>query len=70
LRGDETVEYLKTLITELQNISEALKAVQNWPGGVATPNPLLLTTATSALQVFRTIYNEIDNVKSKTVKTV
>lgn len=70
LRGDETVEYLKILITELQNMSEALKAVQDWPGGVAAPNPLLLTTATSALQVFGTIYNEIDSVKSKTVKTV
>jgi len=70
LRGDETIEYLKILITELQNLSEALKAVQDWPGGVATPNPLLLTTATSALQVFGTVYNEIDSVKSKTVKTV
>ena len=70
LRGDETIEYLKILITELQNLSEALKAVQDWPGGVAAPNPLLLTTATSALQVFGTVYNEIDSVKSKTVKTV
>ena len=70
LRGDETVEYLKILITELQNLSEALKTVQNWPGGIPAPNPLLLTTATSALQVFGTIYNEIDSIKSKTVKTV
>jgi hypothetical protein len=65
------IAYLKILITELQNLaSEALKTVQNWPGGVATPNPVLLTVATSALQVFETVYNEIDSVKSKTVKTV
>lgn len=70
LRGDETIDYLKILITELQNLSEALKVVQDWPGGVAAPNPIILTTATSALQVFRTIYSEIDSVKSKTVKTV
>ena len=70
LRGDETVEYLKILITELQNLSEALKVVQDWPGGTPTPNPILLATANSALQVFGTIYNEIDSVKSKTVKTV
>jgi len=70
LRGDETVEYLKILITELQNLSEALKAVQDWPGGVPSPNPLLLTTATSALQVFNSVYSEIDSVKSKIVKTV
>jgi len=70
LRGDETVEYLKILITELQNLSEALKVIQDWPGGVPAPNPIILTTANSSLQVFQTIYNEIDSIKSKIVKTV
>ena len=70
LRGDETVEYLKILITELQNLSEALKVIQDWPGGVPAPNPIILATANSSLQVFQTIYNEIDSVKSKIVKTV
>jgi len=70
LRGDETVAYLKILITELQNIAEALKVVQDWPGGAPTPNPVVLTAANSALQVFENIYNEIDSVKSKIVKTV
>jgi hypothetical protein len=70
LRGDETVEYLKILITELQNLSEALKVIQDWPRGVPAPNPIILTTANSSLQVFQTIYNEIDSVKSKIVKTV
>jgi len=70
LRGDEMIAYIKTLIIEIENIASALKTVQNWPGGTPAPNPLLLTTATSALQVFGTIYNEIDSVKSKTVKTV
>jgi hypothetical protein len=69
LRGDETVEYLKILINELQNIAEALKVVQDWPSGAPTPNPVVLTTANSALQVFNNIYNEIDSVKSKIVKT-
>jgi hypothetical protein len=70
LRGDETVEYLKILITELQNLSEALKVIQDWPGGVSAPNPIILATANSSLQVFQTIYSEIDSVKSKIVKTV
>jgi hypothetical protein len=70
LRGDETVEYLKILITELQNMAEALKVVQDWPGGAPTPNPVVLTAANSALQVFENVYNEIDSVKSKTVKTL
>jgi len=70
LRGDETVEYLKILITELQNLSEALKVIQDWPGGVPAPNPIILATANSSLQVFQTIYSEIDSVKSKIVKTV
>jgi len=70
LRGDETIAYLKILITELQNMAEALKVVQDWPGGAPTPNPVVLTAANSALQVFENVYNEIDSVKSKTVKTL
>ena len=70
LRGDETIAYLKILITELQNMAEALKVVQDWPGGAPTPNPVVLTAANSALQVFENVYNEIDSVKSKIVKTV
>jgi hypothetical protein len=70
LRGDETVEYLKILINELQNIVEALKVVQDWPGGAPVPNPVVLTAANSALQVFNNVYNQIDSVKSKIVKTL
>jgi len=69
LRGDETVEYLKILINELQNIVEALKVVQDWPGGAPVPNPVVLTTANAALKVFENVYNQIDSVKSKIVKT-
>jgi len=69
LRGDETIAYLKILITELQNMAEALKVVQDWPGGAPTPNPVVLTAANSALQVFENVYNEIDSIKSKIVKT-
>jgi hypothetical protein len=70
LKGDDTVEYLKILINELQNIAEALKVIQDWPGGVATPNPIALTVANSSLQVFNKVYNQIDDIKSKIVKTV
>jgi hypothetical protein len=69
LRGDETIGYLKILITELQNLAEALKVVQDWPSGVPVPNPVILTAANSAVQVFENVYNEIDSVKSKIVKT-
>jgi hypothetical protein len=69
LRGDETVEYLKILINELQNIAEALKVVQDWPSGAPSPNPVVLTAANSALKVFENVYNQIDSVKSKIVKT-
>jgi hypothetical protein len=70
LRGDETVEYLKILIDELRNITEALKVIQDWPGGAPVPNPVVLTVANTALQVFNKVYNQIDDVKSKIVKTV
>jgi len=69
LSSNETVAYLKILITELQNIAEALKVVQDWPGGAPAPNPVVLTAANSALQVFENVYNEIDSIKSKIVKT-
>jgi hypothetical protein len=69
LKGDETVEYLKIIINELQNIAEALKVVQDWPSGAPSPNPVVLTAANSALKVFENVYNQIDNVKSKIVKT-
>jgi hypothetical protein len=70
LKGDETVSYLKVIINELQNISEALKTIQDWPSGTPVPNSTLLTVAGNALKVFENVYNEIDNVKSKTVKTL
>ena len=69
LRGDETVAYLKILITEMQNLAEALKVIQDWPGGAPSPNPVMLTAANSAVQVFENVYNEIDSVRSKIVKT-
>ena len=69
LRGDETVAYLKVLITEMQNLAEALKVIQDWPGGAPSPNPVMLTAANSAVQVFENVYNEIDSVRSKIVKT-
>jgi hypothetical protein len=70
LRGDETIAYLKALVIEMENIALALKSIQNWPGGTPTPNPVLLNVATCALETFETVYNEIDSVKSKIVKTV
>jgi len=68
LKGDDAVEYLKILINELKNITEALKSVQNWPGGAAAPNPTLLTVANSAQKVFENVYANIDSIKSTFIK--
>ena len=70
LKGDDTVTYLKILITELKNLTEVLKTVQNWPGGVPTPNPALLTVANSSQKIFEKVYNNIDSIKSNFVKTI
>jgi hypothetical protein len=70
LLGDNTIFYLKALILEVENLAIALKSVQNWPGGVPTPNPTLLEVTTCTLINLEEIYNKIDSVKSKTVKTV
>jgi hypothetical protein len=68
LKGDITVEYLKILITELKNLTEVLKTVQDWPGGVPTPNSAILTVANSSQEIFEKIYNNIDNIKSNFIK--
>jgi hypothetical protein len=68
LKGDLTVEYLKMLITELKNLTEVLKTVQDWPGGVPTPNSAILTVANSSQEIFEKIYNNIDDIKSNFIK--
>jgi len=70
LKGDDTVEYLKILINELKNITEALKTIQNWPGGTPVPNPTMLIVANAAQKVFENVYANIDNIKSNFVKTI
>ena len=70
LKGNDTVEYLKILINELKNITEALKTIQNWPEGTPVPNSTMLTVANSAQKVFENVYANIDNVKSNFVKTI
>ena len=68
LKGDITVEYLKILINELKNITEALKTIQNWPSGAPVPNSTILTVANSAQKVFNSVYNNIDSIKSPFIK--
>lgn len=70
LKGNDTVEYLKILITELKNLSEALKTIQNWPGGVPVPNSTILTVANASQKIFEKVYNDIDSIKSNFVKTI
>jgi hypothetical protein len=68
LKGDDTVEYLKILVNELKNITEALKTIQNWPQGTPVPNSTMLTVANSAQKVFENVYNNIDSIKSTFIK--
>jgi len=70
LRGDDTVDYLKIILTELQNIAEALKSIQDWPGGVPVPNPTILATAVSSGNILSQVSNNIDKIKSNFVKTI
>ena len=70
LKGDDTVAYLKILITELKNITETLKTIQNWPGGAPVPNSTMLIVANAAQKVFENVYANIDNIKSNFVKTI
>jgi len=70
LKGNDTVEYLKMILNELKNITEALKIIQDWPAGAPVPNSVILTVANSSQKVFEDIYNNIDSIKSNFVKTI
>ena len=70
LKGNDTVEYLKILLTELKNITEALKSIQDWPQGVPVTNSTMLTVANSAQKVFEKVHDNIDSIKSTFVKTI
>ena len=69
LKGDDTVTLLKQVITELLNISTALKTIQIYPGGVAAPDPIIGPTANIAATNLNTILQQIDSIKSNFVKT-
>jgi len=70
LKGDDTVQILKILITELLNISTTLKTSQIYPGGVPSPDALMNTTATVASNNLNKILAQLDNIKSNFVKTI
>lgn len=70
LKGDDTITYLKIVLTELKNLTEALKAIQDWPSGAPVPNSTMLTVANSAQKVFENVYNNIDSIKSNFVKVI
>lgn len=70
LKGDDTVEFLKRITTELLNISTALKTLQIFPGGVPSPDPVVGPVANIAASNLNTILQQIDSVKSNFVKTI
>ena len=69
LKGDKTVDTLKTILNQLINISISLKSITDWPGGNPTPNSVVLNAVNTALSIFENEYNNIDNIKSTFVKT-
>jgi hypothetical protein len=70
LKGDDAVDYLKILVNELKNITEALKTIQNWPEGTPVPNSTMLTVANSAQKVFENVHANLDSIKSNFIKLI
>jgi len=70
LKGDDTVEILKRVITELINISTALKTSQIFPGGVPSPDPVVGPVSNIAVSNLNTILQQVDKLKSNFVKTI
>jgi hypothetical protein len=70
LKGDDTVELLKRLITEVTNLSTALKTIKIWPGGVPSPDPTIGPVSKIAESNLERILIQIDSIKSTFVKTI
>jgi hypothetical protein len=70
LKGDDTVEILKRITTELLNLTTALKTAQIFPGGVPAPDPVVGPIANIASSNLNIILQQIDSIKSTYVKTL
>jgi hypothetical protein len=70
LKGDDTVEMIKRIASELLNISTALKTAQIYPGGAPAPDPVVGPIANIAASNLNIILQQIDSVKSNYVKTL
>ena len=70
LKGDDTVEMLKRITTELLNLATALKTAQIFPGGVPAPDPVVGPIANIASSNLNVILQQIDSIKSTYVKTL
>ena len=70
LKGDDTVEMLKRITTELLNLATALKTAQIFPGGVPAPDPVVGPIANIASSNLNIILQQIDSIKSTYVKTL
>lgn len=70
LKGDDTVELLKSLVTEISNLSTALKTIQIWPSGIPVPDPTIGPVASIAETNLNRIKAQLDNLKSNFVKII
>ena len=70
LKGEDTVELLKSLVTEISNLSTALKTIQMWPGGNPIPDPTIQPVASVAEANLNRIKAQLDSLKSNFVKII
>jgi hypothetical protein len=70
LKGDDTIELLKSLVTEISNLSTALKTIQIWPSGIPSTDPTISPVASIAETNLNRIKAQLDNLKSNFVKII
>ncbi len=70
LKGDDTIALLKSLVTEVSNLSTVLKTIQIWPGGVPSPDPSIGPVASQAEINLEKIKAQLDNLKSNFIKLI
>jgi hypothetical protein len=70
LKGDDTVELLKSLTTEISNLATALKTIQIWPSGIPSSDPTIGPVASIAETNLNRIKAQLNNLKSNFVKVI
>jgi hypothetical protein len=74
LRGDDTVELLKSLVTVVQGLSYIIQTTQVFPAGIAVPDAASLVISGQAIDALQSILDTLNDdkngIKSNSIKLI